>query len=151
MRKTKIICTIGPASQSPEMIKEMIEAGMAPKKATVLILGLTFKENCPDTRNSKIIDIVKELNEYGIDPVIVDTTADGAEAQRLYGVELSGKEALKDMDAVIIAVAHEDFAHLTKDEISGYFNPANKTKVLLDIKGILNRKEYEKDFSYWRL
>lgn len=133
------------------LVKNLIKADLSVKQAKVGILGFTFKENCPDTRNTKIIDIVKELNEYGIDPVIVDTTADGAEAQRLYGVELSGKEALKDMDAVIIAVAHEDFAHLTKDEISGYFNPANKTKVLLDIKGILNRKEYEKDFSYWRL
>ena len=133
------------------LVKNLIKADISVKQAKVGILGFTFKENCPDTRNTKIIDIVKELNEYGIDPVIVDTTADGAEAQRLYGVELSGKEALKNMDAVIIAVAHEDFAHLTKDEISGYFNPANKTKVLLDIKGILNRKEYEKDFSYWRL
>ena len=133
------------------LVKNLIKADLSVKNAKVGILGFTFKENCPDTRNTKIIDIVRELNEYGIDPVIVDTTADGAEAQRLYGVTLSDKAALKDMDAVIIAVAHEDFAHLTKDEISGYFNPANKTKVLLDIKGILNRKEYEKDFSYWRL
>ena len=133
------------------LVKNLIKADLSVKNAKVGILGFTFKENCPDTRNTKIIDIVRELNEYGIDPVIVDTTADGAEAQRLYGVTLSDKSALTDMDAVIIAVAHEDFAHLTKDEISGYFNPANKTKVLLDIKGILNRKEYEKDFSYWRL
>lgn len=133
------------------LVKNLIKADLSVKNAKVGILGFTFKENCPDTRNTKIIDIVRELNEYGIDPVIVDTTADGAEAQRLYGVTLSDKSALTDMDAVIIAVAHEDFAHLTKDEISGYFNPVNKTKVLLDIKGILNRKEYEKDFSYWRL
>lgn len=133
------------------LVKNLIKADLSVKNAKVGILGFTFKENCPDTRNTKIIDIVRELNEYGIDPVIVDTTADGAEAQRLYGVTLSDKAALKDMDAVLIAVAHEDFAHLTKEEIGGYFNPANKTKVLLDIKGILNRKEYEKDFSYWRL
>ncbi len=133
------------------LVKNLIKADLSVKNAKVGILGFTFKENCPDTRNTKIIDIVRELNEYGIDPVIVDTTADGVEAQRLYGVTLSGKEALKDMDAVIIAVAHDDFAHLTRDEISGYFSSANKTKVLLDIKGILNRKEYEKDFSYWRL
>ena len=133
------------------LVKNLIKADLSVRKAKVGVLGFTFKENCPDTRNTKIIDIVRELNEYGIDPVIVDTTADGAEAQRLYGVTLSDKSALRDMDAVIIAVAHEDFSHLTKDEISGYFNPANKTKVLLDIKGILNRKEYEKDFSYWRL
>jgi len=133
------------------LVKNLIKADLSVKNAKVGILGFTFKENCPDTRNTKIIDIVKELNEYGIDPVIVDTTADGAEAERLYGVTLADKAALKNMDAVIIAVAHDEFANITKDEIKGYFNPVNKTKVLLDIKGILNRKEYENDFSYWRL
>lgn len=133
------------------LVKNLIKADIPVKRAKVGILGFTFKENCPDTRNTKIIDIVRELNEYGIDPVVVDTTADSAEAERLYGVALSEKEALKNMDAVLIAVAHDEFAHLTKEEISGYFNPQNATKVLLDIKGILNRKEYEKDFSYWRL
>ena len=133
------------------LVKNLIKADVPVKRAKVGILGFTFKENCPDTRNTKIIDIVRELNEYGIEPVIVDTTADSAEAKRLYGVTLSEKEALHNMDAVLIAVAHEEFAHLTKEEISGYFNPKNETKVLLDIKGILNRKEYEKDFSYWRL
>ncbi len=133
------------------LVKNLIKADIPVKKAKVGILGFTFKENCPDTRNTKIIDIVRELNEYGIEPVIVDTTADSAEAERLYGVTLLEKEALTNMDAVLIAVAHEEFAHLTKEEISGYFNPQNETKVLLDIKGILNRKEYEKDFSYWRL
>ena len=133
------------------LVKNLIKADIPVKRAKVGILGFTFKENCPDTRNTKIIDIVRELNEYGIEPVIVDTTADSAEAKRLYGVTLSEKEALHNMDAVLIAVAHEEFAHLTKEEISGYFNPKNETKVLLDIKGILNRKEYEKDFSYWRL
>lgn len=133
------------------LVKNLIKADLSVKQAKVGILGFTFKENCPDTRNTKIIDIVRELQEYGIDPVIVDSTADADEASRLYGVTLSDKSALKDMDAVLIAVAHEEFAHLTKEEISGYFNPMNKTKVLLDIKGILNRKEYEKDFLYWRL
>ena len=133
------------------LVKNLIKADLSVKKARVGILGFTFKENCPDTRNTKIIDIVRELHEYGIDPIIVDNTADAAEAERLYGVTLSEITALKDMDAVLIAVAHEEFAHLTKAEISGYFNPANATKVLLDIKGILDRKEYEKDFLYWRL
>jgi len=133
------------------LVKNLIKADIPVKKAKVGILGFTFKENCPDTRNTKIIDIVRELNEYGIEPVIVDTTADSTEAERLYGVTLSEKGALHNMDAVLIAVAHEEFADLTKEEISGYFNPKNETKVLLDIKGILNRKEYEKEFSYWRL
>jgi len=134
------------------LVKNLIKADLSVKNAKVGILGFTFKENCPDTRNTKIIDIVKELNEYGIDPVIVDTTADGAEAERLYGVTLADKAALKNMDAVIIAVAHDEFVNITQKEIDGYFSQNNKTKVLLDIKGILDRKTYlAEDYIYWRL
>lgn len=134
------------------LVKNLIKADLAVRKAKVGILGFTFKENCPDTRNTKIIDIVRELNEYGIDPVVVDTTADAEEAKRLYGVTLSGKDALKDMDAVVIAVAHDNLSDLTKEEVSGYFNSDNKIKVLMDIKGILDRKTYQtEDYIYWRL
>ena len=77
----------------------------------VAILGFTFKENCPDTRNTKIIDIVRELNEYGIDPMIADPTADAAEAKRLYGVDFVPMDAIKEMDAVVLAVAHTEFAY----------------------------------------
>ena len=131
-------------------IKEMIEAGMAPKKATVLILGLTFKENCPDTRNTKVIDIVNELKEYGIKPIIADPQADAEEAKRLYGVEFVDTSEIRDMDAVILAVAHNDFLALSKGQIDGFFGEG--TKVIIDIKGLLNRKEYEDAESYyWRL
>ena len=133
------------------IVKNMIAADLAIKNAKVAILGFTFKENCPDTRNTKIIDIYNELKEYGITPVVVDTTADADEAKKLYGISFGTMEDIKDMDAVIIAVAHDDFMKITKDEIKGFFNPNNKVKVLADIKGILNRKEYEKDFAYWRL
>ena len=134
------------------LVKNLIKADLSVRKAKVGILGFTFKENCPDTRNTKIIDIVRELNEYGIEPVIVDTTADAEEAKRLYGVTLSGKEALKDMDAVVIAVAHDNLADLGKEELNGYFNADNKIKVLMDIKGILDRKTYQsEDYIYWRL
>lgn len=134
------------------LVKNLIKADLSVRKAKVAILGFTFKENCPDTRNTKIIDIVRELNEYGIDPVIVDTTADAEEAKRLYGVTLSDKTALKDMDAVVIAVAHDDLADLSKEEINSYFNAENKIKVLMDIKGILDRKTYlTEDYIYWRL
>lgn len=133
------------------IVKNMISADLAIKNAKVAILGFTFKENCPDTRNTKIIDIYNELREYGITPVVVDTTADAAEAKRLYGITFGTMEDIKDMDAVIIAVAHDDFMKLTKKDIEGFFNPNNSVKVLADIKGILNRQEYEKDFAYWRL
>ena len=133
------------------IVKNMISADLAIKGAKVAILGFTFKENCPDTRNTKIIDIYKELGEYGITPIVVDNTADAVEVERLYGITFGTMEDIKNMDAVIIAVAHDEFLKLTKDDIKGLFNLDNKVKVLADIKGILNRKEYEKDFAYWRL
>ena len=133
------------------IVKNMIAADLAIKNAKVAILGFTFKENCPDTRNTKIVDIYNELREYGITPVVVDTTADASEAKKLYGITFGTMADIKDMDAVIIAVAHDDFLKLTKDDIKGFFNSNNIVKVLADIKGILNRKEYEKDFAYWRL
>lgn len=134
------------------VVKNLIKADVAVKTAKVAILGFTFKENCPDTRNTKIIDIVNELREYGIEPVIVDETADADEARHLYGVELAERSAVENVDALIIAVAHDEFGGMTKEEISGYFNPANAKKVLVDIKGILDRKEYTcDDYIYWRL
>lgn len=134
------------------VVKNLIKADIAVKTASVAILGFTFKENCPDTRNTKVIDIVKELREYGIEPVIVDETADAQEAERLYGVKLAGREAIKDLDALVIAVAHEEFSHLSKEEIAGFFNQAHEKKVLVDIKGILNRRDYmTEEYMYWRL
>ena len=134
------------------VVKNIIKADLSVRNAKVAILGFTFKENCPDTRNTKIIDIYKELGEYGITPVVVDETADAEEAQKLYGIKFGTMEDIKNMDAVIIAVAHDEFLKLTKEDIRGFFNPDNKVKVLADIKGLLNRKEYTEDgFSYWRL
>ena len=134
------------------VVKNLIKADIAVKTDSVAILGFTFKENCPDTRNTKVIDIVKELREYGIEPVIVDETADAQEAERLYGVKLAGREAVKDLDALVIAVAHEEFSHLSKEEIAGFFNQAHEKKVLVDIKGILNRRDYmTEEYMYWRL
>ena len=128
-------------------------ADIAIKNARVAILGFTFKENCPDTRNTRIVDIVNELNEYGIKPVIVDPVADAEEAKNLYGLEFDTMDAVKDMDAVILAVSHDAFKTLTMKEIDKfYLVNSDKTKVLIDIKGILNRKEYEKaGYVYWRL
>lgn len=134
------------------VVKNLIKADLPVNNARVAILGFTFKENCPDTRNTKVIDIYKELGEYGITPVVVDTTADAEEAKKLYGIAFGTMEDIKDMDAVIIAVSHDEFLKLTKEDIAGFFKKENKVKVLADIKGILNRKEYDVDgFSYWRL
>lgn len=132
------------------VVKNLIKADKAVRGAKVAILGFTFKENCPDTRNTKIIDIVKELNEYGINPQIADPTADAAEAEKLYGVKFVDMNTIKDMDAVILAVAHTEFSTFTMDQMDGFFGEGKK--VLLDLKGLLNRKEYEKaGYSYWRL
>ena len=131
-------------------VKNLIAADKAVKGARVAILGFTFKENCPDTRNTKIIDIVKELMEYGINPLIADPEADADEAKRLYGVEFVDMNRITEMDAVILAVAHEAFSNISVDRMGRFFGDGKR--VLLDLKGILNRKEYENaGYSYWRL
>lgn len=131
-------------------VKKLICADKSVKGARVAILGFTFKENCPDTRNTKVIDIVNELREYGIEPVICDPEADSAEAKRLYGIEFKDISSVKDADAVILAVAHDEFKKFTIDDIGAFFGEGRK--VLLDIKGLLDRKEYENaGYIYWRL
>lgn len=136
-----------------QVVKKMIAAGLPVRNAKIGILGLTFKENCPDTRNSKVVDIIKELNEYGINPLVADPAADAPEAKRLYGIDLCDVADIVDCDAVILAVAHNQFANMTMSQIDSMFkNVDNGKKVLVDIKGILDRKEYEAaGYSYWRL
>jgi UDP-N-acetyl-D-galactosamine dehydrogenase len=132
------------------IVKSLIAADKSVKNAKVAILGFTFKENCPDTRNTKIIDIVDELKEYGIEPVIADPVADAEEARRLYGIEFVSPDSIRDMDVVVLAVAHEAFREFTMDEIDAFYAEGNK--VLFDIKGLLSRKEYEEaGYIYWRL
>ena len=133
------------------LVKNLIKADLSVKGAKVAILGFTFKENCPDTRNTKVIDIYNELKEYGITPVVADPAADADEAKRLYGIEFVDINTVKDMDAVIMAVSHTQFLDYTQKDIEGFFKKGQK-KVLTDIKGILNRKEYEDaGYLYWRL
>lgn len=135
------------------LVKKLIMADIPIKNAKIAILGFTFKENCPDTRNTKVIDIVHELAEYGITPVIVDPAADAEEAKRLYGLEFDSMDAVKNMDAVILAVQHDEFKNLTMKEIDSFYPAGSeKKKVLVDIKGILDRKEFENaGYVYWRL
>ena len=135
------------------VVKNLIRADVTIKQAKVAILGFTFKENCPDTRNTKIIDIYNELREYGITAQIADPTADADEAQRLYGVEFIDMAQIRDCDAVILAVAHNVFRNLTQKDFEKLFKAGdNSTKVLADIKGLLDRKEYESaGYNYWRL
>ena len=132
------------------VVKKLIAADKAVRSVRVAILGFTFKENCPDTRNSKVMDIVNELREYGIEPVISDPVADADEAKRLYDIQFVKKNDIKNMDAVILAVAHEEFRNLSRKDVDALYGTGKK--VLIDVKGLLNREEYEAaGYSYWRL
>ena len=135
------------------LIKSLIKADVPVKDSKVAILGFTFKENCPDTRNTRVIDIVDELKEYGINPMIADPEADAEEAKHEYGLVFDSLEDLKDMDAIVIAVGHDQFLNLSQEDLNGMFKiGSNDNKVLLDIKGVLNRKEYEEaGYKYRRL
>ena len=134
-------------------IKKMVEAGQAPKKSKVAIFGLTFKENCPDSRNSKVEDIIKRLNEYGITPIIVDPWANEQDAIREYGVYLTRLEDIKDVDCIIFAVAHDIFREISLDKIKELYGENDDAKkVLIDVKGIYTIGELQKQgFLYWRL
>lgn len=133
-------------------VKNLIKADASIKNAKIAILGFTFKENCPDTRNTKIIDIYNELREYGITPIIADPEADADEAKRLYGIEFVDINDIKDCDAVILAVAHEQFKAVSMADFEKMFKHNENANVLVDIKGLLDRKEYENaGYIYWRL
>lgn len=135
------------------LIKKMVNANISVKQGRIAILGFTFKENCPDTRNTRVIDIVRELNEYGIKPMIVDPVADAEEARHEYGLEFDPLENVRDMDAVILAVAHDEFCGFTMEDVDKLFRDVpNNQRVLMDVKGLLNRREYEAaGYRYWRL
>lgn len=134
-------------------IRNMIKAGQAPKKSKVVILGLTFKENCPDTRNSKVDDIIKQLNKYGIEPTVVDPWASERDAMHEYGVKLTKMEDVKDADCVIVAVAHNEFKDLGLEGIKKlYKDTANEEKVIIDVKGLFKVNELKASgMQWWRL
>lgn len=132
------------------LVKLLIAGDKSVKNARVAILGFTFKENCPDSRNTKVMDIINELKEYGISPVIVDAQADADEAERLYQIRFQKLSDIRDMDVVIIAVAHNEFCGLSRHDISRLYGAG--TKILMDLKGILPEEKYEGNgYVYWRL
>ncbi|MCM1989350.1 nucleotide sugar dehydrogenase [Oceanirhabdus seepicola] len=151
-------------------IKNLIKAGKNVSKAKIGILGLTFKANCPDIRNTKVIDIINELNEYGVDIKITDCMADKEEVREEYGIELVDIEEIKDVDAIIVSVGHDQYKELNFDRYRKFFKGHSKEEfkyrevavesvdeqtsnmVLVDVKGILNKKEAEEyGYLYWRL
>lgn len=134
-------------------IRELIKAGKAPKNCKVAILGLTFKENCPDTRNSKVEDIIKRLEEYDICPLVVDPWASDRDAMKEYGVMLTKLDDVKDVDCIILAVAHDEFKNIKLDELKKlYVAGSDDEKVLIDVKGLHSVEELkESGMRYWRL
>ena len=135
-------------------IKQMIEAGKAPKNAKVYIFGITFKENCPDTRNSKVYDIIKRLKEYEIEPLVTDPWADPEIAKREYGVELIPFEEVRDADCVIVAVGHKEFRNLPIYTVKQYFRQdiPDDEKVFLDVKSLYRMEELKASgIRFWRL
>ncbi len=132
------------------VVKKIIAADKNVTSAKVAVLGFTFKEDCPDTRNTKVIDIVNELNEYGINPVVCDPAADKEEAKRLYGIEIVGLDEVCSVDALVVAVGHKEFKEISLCQFEKMFKDENK--ILIDVKGIYDKKEAEeKGFVYWRL
>lgn len=131
-------------------IKQLILANKKVTGSKTVIFGLTFKENCSDIRNSKVEDIIKRFNEYGIKPVVVDPLADVAEAKREYNVDLTDISEINGVDCIVIAVAHNEFKTLSWDKINSFYNGTEK--VLIDVKSIFNKKEaLVQGYRYWRL
>ncbi|MBQ8828176.1 MAG: nucleotide sugar dehydrogenase [Clostridia bacterium] len=135
------------------VVKNLIKADIPVKNAKVAVLGFTFKENCPDTRNTRVVDIVNELKEYEITPVISDPIADAGEAAHEYGVSFVSIDEIKDADAIIFAVAHEEFMNMDMQTVDRFFKKVdNSRKVIVDVKYVLDRKEYEAaGYMYWCL
>ncbi len=130
-------------------IKNLIKAGKNIKGSKIAILGITFKENCPDIRNTKVVDIIKELNEYDVNPIIVDPIADKEEAKKFYKIELVDMDKLAELDALIIATSHNEFKKIKKEQLDKMFKTE---KIIIDVKGIIDEKKYiNKNDIYWRL
>ena len=130
-------------------IKEMIKLNKSVKSSKVAIMGLTFKEDCPDLRNSRVVDVLNEFRSYGLEPLIYDSWVDPDEAKAEYGINLVSKEELHSLDAVVVCVAHSEFRQFTSND---WQKILNRKSVVMDIKGILNRNDMKPlGVSLWRL
>lgn len=137
-----------------KLIKQLVRAGKKVTDSKIVILGITFKEHTPDIRNSKVADIIEYLRAFNIEPVVVDPWADVEETKEEYAVELEDISQVKDADAIVLAVAHQEFQDLDNEIIEKMFNPQleNKEKVIIDVKSTLDNQYFvQKGYSYWRL
>lgn len=135
------------------IIKKLILANKVVKQAKVAIFGITFKENCPDSRNSKVGDIIKKLNEFGINPIVFDPHANREEVKSEYCVDLLNLSEIKNMDCIVFAVAHNEFKSMSIQQIGKFFKHCtNEKKIIIDVKSILNRELIlDLGYSFWRL
>ena len=136
-----------------QVVKQLISVDAPVKGARVGCLGITFKEDCPDARNSKVNDVLCELREYGIEPIVCDPVADRKDAEAFYGIKMQPIEALHDLDCLIIAVAHDEFKCLNDADLDAMFAPRqNERKIIIDIKGVRNKDSLlAAGYKYWRL
>lgn len=133
-------------------VKKLIQVGIDVKNSRVIILGFTFKENCPDTRNTKVIDIQKELKEYGINSLVSDPIADEEETMKEYGIKLVKFEEICDVDAVVLAVPHNEYKEMNLEVLKKIYKIKNNKKVLIDVKGVYDQQTCEAEgYYYWRL
>ncbi len=135
-----------------QTIKQLIKADKSISNAKVGCLGITFKEDCPDVRNSKVYDIIKELGEYGIKPLVCDPIADVEDVKKFYNIDLVPIEKLNNLDCLIIAVAHKEFKNLDNKALENMFAKGKGTKIIIDVKGIRSKSELMAlGYNYWRL
>ena len=136
-----------------QIVKQLVLAGKKVRDSKIVFFGATFKENCPDVRNSKIMEILKYLEQYEMKPVLVDAWADPAEVMRGYGYDLESEDNAYDADCIVLAVAHEEYRRRSLTEWDAFFGKSNNSeKVIIDIKGMLDNSEVTKaGYRYWRL
>lgn len=134
------------------IIQLLIKNDVIVKRAKVCIFGFTFKEDCPDTRNTKVMDIVKELQKYEVEPIIYDPIGDRNEAKRLYDVDFVSENEIKELDAAVFAVKHSIFKNYSLESLEDIFNSSHNKKILVDLKSCFNRKLFDDgDWLYWSL
>lgn len=138
---------------SNRIINKLESCGKKLDESKVAVLGITFKEDCPDMRNSLVVEIVNNLKEKNIDVLVTDPHAKKDDVKEEYNIELINFDDIKDVDCIVLAVAHKDYKELNINNLDKLFNKAeNNNKILIDIKGILNKEEIKDlDYNYWSL
>jgi UDP-N-acetyl-D-galactosamine dehydrogenase len=134
-------------------IKNLIKTNKLIRNAKIYIMGITFKENCPDIRNSKVEDIIKKLKEYQIDVKIVDPVADEEEVRNTYQISVTKLEDVKEADCILFAVSHSQFKALSLQEVNAMFRDMpSEEKVIIDVKSIFVKQEMDTmGYTYWSL